>query len=174
MSPALADGFFTTDPPGKLKGGKLFKKIYLVLFFFYYPMLLSSPYLYKYYHLASKVTTYMWSESLSVMSDPAIFWTIQFQPFGILQARIQEWVAFSFSRASSQPRDWIQVFCIAGGFFTSWATRESPRILKWVAYPFSNWSSQPRNRIRVSCIAGGFFTNWPIREAQVICNDWEI
>ena len=44
---------------------------------------------------------------------------------GILQARILEWVAFSFSRGSSQPRDWIQASCIAGGFFTSWATREA-------------------------------------------------
>ena len=40
-----------------------------------------------------------------------------------LQARILEWVAFPFSRRSSQPRDWIQVTCIAGRFFTSWATR---------------------------------------------------
>ena len=37
---------------------------------------------------------------------------------GILQARIPEWVAFPFSRGSSQPRDWTQVSCIAGGFFT--------------------------------------------------------
>ena len=44
---------------------------------------------------------------------------------GILQARIQEWVAFPFSRGSSQPRDWTHVSCIAGGFFTSWATREA-------------------------------------------------
>ena len=43
---------------------------------------------------------------------------------GILQARILQWVAFLFSRGSSQLRDWIQVSCIAGGFFTSWATRE--------------------------------------------------
>ena len=42
---------------------------------------------------------------------------------GILQARILEWVAFPFSRGSSQPRDWTQVSHIAGGFFTSWATR---------------------------------------------------
>ena len=35
-----------------------------------------------------------------------------------------EWVAFPFSRGSSQPRDRTQVSCIAGGFFTSWATRE--------------------------------------------------
>ena len=43
----------------------------------------------------------------------------------ILQSRILEWVAFSFSRGSSQPRNWIQVSCIAGGFFTSWAIAKS-------------------------------------------------
>ena len=42
---------------------------------------------------------------------------------GILQARILEWGAFPFSKGSSQPRDWTQVSLIAGGFFTSWATR---------------------------------------------------
>ena len=44
---------------------------------------------------------------------------------GILQARILEWVAFPFSRGSSQPRDQTQVSCIAGRFFTIWATREA-------------------------------------------------
>ena len=48
---------------------------------------------------------------------------------GILQARILEWVAIPFSRASSQPRDWIWVSCIAGRFFSIWATRELPG--KW-------------------------------------------
>ena len=38
---------------------------------------------------------------------------------GILQARILEWVAFSFSRGSSQPRDRTQVSCVADGFFTA-------------------------------------------------------
>ena len=38
---------------------------------------------------------------------------------GILQARILEWVAFPFSRGSSQPRDRTQVSRSAGGFFTS-------------------------------------------------------
>ena len=37
---------------------------------------------------------------------------------GILQTRILEWVAFPFSRGSSQPRDRTQVSRIAGGFFT--------------------------------------------------------
>ena len=44
---------------------------------------------------------------------------------GILQVRVLEWVAFPFSRESSQPRDWTQVSHIAGGFFTSWAIREA-------------------------------------------------
>ena len=43
---------------------------------------------------------------------------------GILQARILKWVAVPFSRGSSQPKDQTQVSHIAGGFFTSWATRE--------------------------------------------------
>jgi len=38
---------------------------------------------------------------------------------GILQARILEWVAISFSRGSSQPRDQTHVSCTVGGFFTS-------------------------------------------------------
>ena len=44
---------------------------------------------------------------------------------GILQARIPEWVAISFSRGSFQPRDWTQVFWIAGRFFDIWAAREA-------------------------------------------------
>ena len=40
--------------------------------------------------------------------------------------QVLEWVAFPFSRGSSQPRNGTRVSCIAGGFFTSWATREAP------------------------------------------------
>ena len=36
--------------------------------------------------------------------------------------RILEWVAYPFSRGSSQHKNWTGVSCIAGGFFTSWAT----------------------------------------------------
>ena len=43
----------------------------------------------------------------------------------ILQAIILEWVAFPFSRGSSQARDQTQVSLIAGRFLTSWATREA-------------------------------------------------
>ena len=60
----------------------------------------------------------MKSESYPVVSDT--LW-----PHGIIQARILEWVAFPFSRESSQPRGQTQVSHIAGRFFTSWATREA-------------------------------------------------
>ena len=38
---------------------------------------------------------------------------------------ILEWVAYPFSSGSSSPRNWTRVACIAGRFFTSWATREA-------------------------------------------------
>ena len=50
---------------------------------------------------------------------PILFDPMGYRVDGILQARILEWVAFPFSRGSSQPRDRTQVSCIAGGFFTS-------------------------------------------------------
>ena len=43
---------------------------------------------------------------------------------GIFQARIQEWVAISFSRTSSGSRDWTRVSHTVGRHFTIWATRK--------------------------------------------------
>ena len=54
-------------------------------------------------------------------------WTVV---HGILQARILDWVTFHFSRESSQPRDRNHDSHIAGGFFTSWATREAQMKVK--------------------------------------------
>ena len=47
-----------------------------------------------------------------------------FSVHGILQARILEWVAISFSRRPSWSRDQTHISCIWGSFFTSLATRE--------------------------------------------------
>ena len=74
---------------------------------------------------------------------------------GILQARILEWVAFPFSRGSSQPRHWTQVSCIASRFFTSWATREAqePRskclLISWLQL-LSAVVLEPRKRKSVT------------------------
>ena len=45
--------------------------------------------------------------------------------YGIFQARTLERIAISYSRGSSWPRDWTHVSCIAGVFFTVWATSET-------------------------------------------------
>ena len=76
------------------------------------------------------------SESHSVDWHFATPWTVE-NPPGILQARILEWVAFPFSRGSSQPRGWSQVSCIEGRFFTSWT-----RYLQLLGLPFGliSWS----------------------------------
>ena len=84
----------------------------------------------------------------------------------ILQARIEEWLAFPFSRGSSQPRDQTQVTCIAGWILYQLSHKGSPRILAWVAYSFSRGSSWLKNWTRVSCMADGVFAAWAIREAQ--------
>ena len=39
--------------------------------------------------------------------------------------RILEWVDYPFSSISSLPRNWTKVSCIADGFFTNWAVRET-------------------------------------------------
>ena len=62
---------------------------------------------------------------------------------GILQARIQEWVAIPFCRGSSPSRDRTWIVSIAGRFFTNWATREAHNwsyyIQKKYAWPGALW-----------------------------------
>ena len=51
---------------------------------------------------------------------------------GILHATILEWIAIPFSRGSSQSRNRTWVSCIAGRFFSVWATGKIPRkLLRW-------------------------------------------
>ena len=66
------------------------------------------------------VTACMYESEVKVIqSCPTLCNPMDYIVRGILQARIPEWVAFFFSRGSSQPRDGTQVSHIAGGFFTS-------------------------------------------------------
>ena len=68
------------------------------------------------------------NESRSVVSDslwPHGLYTVH----GILQARIQEWVAFPSSRGSSQHRNQIQVSCIAGRFLPAEPQRKPDKQL---------------------------------------------
>ena len=60
------------------------------------------------------------AQSCSSSCDP-----MDYTVHGILQARLPEGVAFPFSKGSSQFKNQTQVSHIAGGFFTTWATREA-------------------------------------------------
>ena len=74
-------------------------------------------------------------------SCPTLCDLMDYTVHGILQARVLEWVAFPSSRGSSQPRDRTQVSHIAGGFFTSWATRDRKGLFKKIFFPiiFISW-----------------------------------
>ena len=52
---------------------------------------------------------------------------------------ILEWVAYPFSSGSFRPRDRTGVSCIAGGFFTNWASREARDSLGPLFYNSSHY-----------------------------------
>ena len=68
------------------------------------------------------------AQSCPALCDPMDCSLPGFSVYGIFQARILEWVAISFSRRSSQPRDWTQVSCTVGRCFTIWALK----LTKWI------------------------------------------
>ena len=73
--------------------------------------------------MPKETSKWNWSESRSLCLtrwDPK-----DYIVDGILLARKPEWVAFPFSSGSSWPRNLTGVSCIAGGFFTNWAIRET-------------------------------------------------
>ena len=76
------------------------------------------------------------AQSCPTLCDP-----IDYTVHGILQATILEWIAFPFSRGPSQHRDWTQVYLIAEGFFTSWATREAQEY--WSGWPIPSSADLP-------------------------------
>ena len=95
VSPVLAGRLFTTEPPGKPTAWLLDMQRSLIVN----------------------------CQSLSCVRTLffATPWTITMPGSSVhrvLLVRLLEWVAISFSRGASWPRDWTWVSCIAGGFFT--------------------------------------------------------
>ena len=78
-----------------------------------------------------------------------------FTIYGILQARILEWVAILVSRRSSQPRDCIQVSHIESGFFTVWTTREADWLDLFFVCLRVLWKKIKLNKLLT------FFWAWP-------------
>ena len=68
------------------------------------------------------------AQSCPTLCDPMDCSPPGFSTHGIFPARVLEWVAISFSRGSSQPKNWTQVSHIAGRCFTLWATQEAHHI----------------------------------------------
>ena len=83
------------------------------------------------FHYRGKKVKVKLLQSCPTLCDPVDCSPPSSSVHGILQARILEGVAISFSRGSSQPRDWTQVFRIAGRCFNLWATREDLIIGDW-------------------------------------------
>ena len=97
-------------------------KIWMLLFIFFFHT--------SYLHFVQQTTSHrVWlvlvSQLCLTLCDPMDHSPPGSSVHGILQARILEWVAISFSGTSSQPRDRTWVSCIASRFFTIWAIREA-------------------------------------------------
>ena len=75
-------------------------------------------------HLSDIPDTLKWCEVKIAQLCPTLCDPMNYTVHGILHIRILEWVAFPFSRRSSQPRGQTQVSHIVGKFFISWAKRE--------------------------------------------------
>ena len=71
---------------------------------------------------------------------------------GILQARILEWVAISFSRGFSQPKDRTQISRIAGRRFNLWATKEARVFFFFLIFPCFTTKMWLVYRNCVSCL----------------------
>ena len=82
-----------------------------------------------YIHTNTHTRAYIYAYTYEWVKVAQLFLTLcdpmNYTVHGILPARIPEWIAIPFSRWSSQLRYQTQVSCIAGGFFTTWATREA-------------------------------------------------
>ena len=70
------------------------------------------------------MVTVLITQSCPTLCDPMDCSLPGSSVYGILRARILEWVAIPFSRGSSWPRDRTWVSYIAGGFFIIWAITE--------------------------------------------------
>ena len=69
------------------------------------------------------------TQSCLTLCDPMDCSLLGSSVHGIFQARLLEWIAISFSRRSSRPRNRTWVSHIAGRRFTIWATRDASKVM---------------------------------------------
>ena len=98
----------------------------------------------------------------SAVSDSAKPWTETCQAplsMGILQARIPKWVAYPFSRGSSQLRNQTGVSCIAGRFFYQLSYQGSlGKLLVGCCFP----GDLPDPGIKPTSLASLFIGRWVV------------
>ena len=124
--------------------------------------------------------TYWWwwwgglgAQSCPGLCDPMGCRLPGFSVHGVSQARIQEWVAISFSTVSSWPKDRIPVFCISGRFFTIWAIREA-HIELIIFHQIICLCSQLIPALKIllltlSCVTMTFLDCFPTTKAELNC-----
>ena len=71
--------------------------------------------------------------------------------YGISQARIMEWVAISFSRGSSLPRDQTHISCIGRWVLYHWAPREAPKFLTGLDKSLTPLTCWTMTKIHINC-----------------------
>ena len=95
---------------------------------------------------------------------------------GIFQAIVLEWIAISFSRGSSQPRDWTPVSRIVDRRFTVWATRRvlvsSNYLQLYTKLVFSKMQSWSTSRVSGFCCCCLFVIFWPSHMTCGILIPW--
>ena len=94
---------------------------------------------------------WLWADAVEIISEVKVaqlcltfYDPKDYTVHGILQARILEWVAFPFSKGSSQPRGWTQVSRTAGRFFI---TREAQEY--WSGWPIPSPADLPNPGIEL-------------------------
>ena len=90
---------------------------------------------------------------------------------GIFQARILDWVAISFSRRSSWPRDWTRVSHIVGRRFTVWAgTRDQIANIRWIV---KKQDSSRKVSTSASLTMGKPLTVWITKNCGKFLKRWD-
>ena len=109
----------------------------------------------------TSIKTMVESESHSVVSDSLLSHALYIP--SILQARILEWVAFPFSRGSSQPRNWTRSLALwADSLPAELQGKPNNSAVGSLSLLQRIFYTQESNRGLLHCRR--FFTNWAIRE----------
>ena len=94
------------------------------------------------------------SQSCLTLCDPLAYSPPGSSVHGILQARILEWVAISFTRGSAWPRDGTHISCTGRWILNHWATRKAPCTASTVHKTSQSWRHVREGGIRHSYFPG--------------------